>query len=199
MKKLAFIFLILFILVIATGCSARRNTVHFDPNVDKLSADITEIGTEDSNNEDAIIGETTTVEELKGPDFSIDEPILENNKLNTNTGYHVIKGKTPKNTDAITVNDYRLTKYIPGQTEWSYIASDSIGTLSEGDNQFSIRSFDKEGNEIGAREFTISYTPAEIPALPSVGLNSWLVLIYSIVFSGLYFTLKRLRKVFIKK
>ncbi len=192
MKKLVFIFLILLVLVIATGCNARRNSVHFDPKVDELSdsADIdnSESNTSDSNSEDN-----------KGPDFTINTPDLDDGKLNTNINYHLIKGSTPKNTNTITINDYRLTKYYPGQIEWSYIASTTIGTLTDGDNEYAVRAFDKDGNEIGSKDFAITYEVAEIPELPYVGLNSWVVFIFSLLVSSLFFGFKRLRKVFIKK
>lgn len=192
MKKLVLIFFVLFILVIATGCDSRRNTVHFDPKVDEISdlADSENGESEDSENAGTV---------SKGPEFAISTPELEDGKLSTNVNYHLIKGSTPKNTNTITVNDYRLTKYYPGQIEWSYIVSTSIGTLVEGENEYAVVAYDKDGNEIGGQNFTVAYETAEIPELPNVGLNSWLVFIFSLVVSGLFFGFRRLRKVFIKK
>ncbi len=192
MKKLIFIFFVLFILVIATGCNARRNTVHFDPKVDELSdsADAENGESEDSGDVAEVNGET---------DFAINTPNLDDGKLDTNINYHLIKGSTPKNTNTITVNDYKLTKYYPGQIEWSYIVSTTIGTLSEGSNEYAVRAYDKDGNEIGSKDFTIAYEVAEIPGLPYVGLNSWVVFIFSLLISSLFFGFKKLRKVFIKK
>lgn len=192
MKKLVFIFFILFILVIATGCNARRNTVHFDPKIDEISdsADM------DSNESDTTVSDAKAD---KGPDFAINTPDLEGGKLDTNINYHLIKGSTPKNTSTITINDYRLLKYYPGQIKWSYIASTTIGSLSEGENQYAVRAFDEDGNVIGSQDFTITYETTEIPALPYVGLNSWVIFIFSLLISSLFFGFKRLRKVFIKK
>lgn len=195
MKKLVFIFLILLVLVIATGCNTRRNTVHFNPNVNEIS-DSTNAKNSNNNSDVKII---EVVELGKSPDFAINTPVLENGKLDTNINYHLIKGDTPKNTDKITINDYKLTKYYPGQIEWSYIISTTIGTLSEGENKYDIIAYDKDENEIGAQNFTITYEATEIPELPSVGLNSWITFILSLLISSLFFGFKRLRKVYIKK
>ena len=187
MKKLILIFFALFILVVATGCNARKNTVHFDPKIDELS--------ESSENDNEESAEVIS----KGPEFSISTPIMTDGIMNTNINYHLIKGSTPRNTDYITVNEYKLTKYYSGQIEWSYIVSTTIGTLSEGENTYAIRAYDKDENEIGNKDFTITYEIAEIPVLPNVGLNSWLILMFSLMISSLFFGYKGLRKVFIKK
>jgi hypothetical protein len=168
MKKLIFIFVILFILVIATGCGARKNTVKFNP-IDNV---------EESGEGVDIMGEVDL-----GPDLAVTSFI--GDKMETNVGYHVIRGTTPKNTNSIKINDYKLTKYYPGQTEWSYIASASMGTLAEGDNEYIVMALDKEGAEIGSQTFTIAYEAPD--NLPSTGSNGWIYLIISFLVSSGYF------------
>jgi hypothetical protein len=178
MKKLISIFVILFVLVITTGCT-RKNTVHFNPKVP------TESGEE---------GEVAEAEEDLGPDLAVTSFI--GDKLATSVGYHVVRGTTPKNTNTIKINDYILAKYYPGQTQWSYIASTALDTLEEGENGYIITSLDKEGNEIDSKSFTINYEAPE--ALPAVGSNGWIALIISFLISIGYFVIRRLRKVYIK-
>ena len=179
MKKLIFIFFILFVLVITTGCT-RKNTVHFNP---KIPTDLGE--------------ETTDVakaEEDFGPELAITSFI--GDKLEINAGYQVIRGTTPKNTNTIKVNDYTLTKYYPGQTQWSYIASTALNTLEEGENGYIVTALDKEGNEIDSKSFTIAYEAPE--TLPAVGASGWTYLIISLLISTGYFVIRRLRKIYIK-
>ena len=131
-----------------------------------------------------------TVKADNGPDLAITNP-AENNIKITN-GYLVIRGTAPRNTSRIMINNYTLQKYYPGQTRWSYIASDSIGTLKEGDNNYTVHAFDRNGNELGSKKFSIVYDPAEIPNLPYVGVSLWITFIFSLLMTGIYFGIKRL-------
>ncbi|MBU0727165.1 hypothetical protein KKA95_00605, partial [Patescibacteria group bacterium] len=120
------------------------------------------------------------------------------NKLETTENHHVIRGLTPSNTYKLKIGDYTLQKYTPGETEWSYIASTSYGTLFEGENTYTVRAYDKEGNEIDSQNFVIAYTAPEIPNLPSVGVSTWMILIISTLISTGFFAFKRLKKVLLK-
>ena len=194
MKKLIFVFFILFVLVLVTGCNARRNTVHFNPKVDETA----EMDIDAGSSEDVAEDSADETEVDMGPDFDVNSLDLEGDKMNTNVSYHVISGTTPANTAKVKVNDYTLQRYQAGQTEWSYIASTGIDTLKEGENKFKITALDAKDNEIGSKEFTITYEAPEIPELPSVGSNEWMALIISILISATYFAIRRLRKVYIK-
>ena len=178
MKKLIFIFVILLVLVITTGCT-RKNTVHFNPKVPTETGEGTEVA---------------KAEEDLGPDLAVTSFI--GDKLETSVGYHIVRGTTPKSTNIIKINDYTLAKYYPGQTQWSYIASTALNTFEEGENGYILTAFDKEGNEIDSQSFTISYETPE--ALPAVGANGWTALIISFLISIGYFVIRRLRKVYIK-
>ena len=188
----------MFTLVLATGCNARRNTVHFNPKVDETEDVVDTENNEDEESTDSESEEDTTEVET-GPDFSVSSPDLEDGNLDTISNYHIIKGTTPKNTAKIKVNDYTLSRYYPGQISWSYIASTGINTLEEGENEFTIKAFDKDDNEIGSESFTITYTAPEMPELPNVGSNEWIAFIISLTISGLIFGRKKLQKIFIKK
>ena len=185
MKKLIFIFVILFVLIIVTGCSARKNTVHFNP---------IEASNETDEATDTEAEEVTDVEDDLGPDLAITSFIGDN--LDTSVGYHIIRGATPKKTSTIKINDYKLSRYYSGQTEWSYIASSTVGTLKEGENSYTVHALDAEGNEIGSKSFTINYEAPD--ELPNVGSNGWMALIISFLISIIYFATKRLRKAYIK-
>lgn len=182
MKKLIFIFVILFVLIIVTGCGARKNTVKFNPKVT----------TEENGGDENADGEP--IPEDPGPDLSVTS--FEGENLNTSVGYHVVHGTTPKRTQTIKINDYTLSKYYPGQTQWSYIASSSMGTLDEGENKYKVTALDSEGNEIQSQNFAITYEAPD--NLPTVGNNGWVALIISFLISTVYFVIRRLRLAYIK-
>lgn len=57
----------------------------------------------------------------------------------------------------VVVNGYTLSKFSPGDTSWSYIASESLGNLEPGENSFSVYATDADGNKSEVTEFTITY------------------------------------------
>ncbi|MBU1934504.1 hypothetical protein KKF04_00450, partial [Patescibacteria group bacterium] len=185
---LIFIFFVLFILVIIAGCKLHKNTITFDPKVDE-SASETSL---DINTEDIKLAVTSII----------------GSNLETDSDYHVIEGVASSNTNEIKVNDYILQRYSPGQTGWSYIASTDLDTLAEGENKYAVRAYDEDGNEIGAQDFTITYTPVKVVEntedtekdqnLPSVGISGWITFIISLVISIGYFAFRRLKKIFIR-
>lgn len=189
MKKLIFIFAALFVLIIVSGCGPRNRTVKFN-TIDSATEESTDT---DSNNE--INNDSSEEEADIDKDLAVTSFI--GDSLDTSVGYHVIRGTTPKNTDVIKINDYALSKYESGETEWSYIASTDLGTLSEGENSYSVHALDTEGNEIGSQDFTINYNVPD--NLPSVGANEWVTLIISFIISIGYLLTNRLRKVFIRQ
>jgi hypothetical protein len=63
-----------------------------------------------------------------------------------------IKGATK-----VVVNGYTLSKFQPGDTSWSYIASESLGNLKPGANTYSVYGVDPDGNKSTVVEFTITY------------------------------------------
>lgn len=63
-------------------------------------------------------------------DFVITAPA--SNPYATTESYVKVQGVVPKNSvKYITVNDYRLQKFVPNSTSWYYHANASIGTIKE--------------------------------------------------------------------
>ena len=59
----------------------------------------------------------------------------------------VIKGSVSKDTYAVIVNDYRLSKYVPGSKEFTYYAKIAYGNLEVGENEYVAIAEDKAGNQ----------------------------------------------------
>jgi hypothetical protein len=166
MKKSIFIALVILGLITVVSYSAHRGNVEV------------EISKRDTSTDSATV--ITTIE-----DESFAEPLSVKNTKASNGGaltvtalpttetgknYHVIRGVAPQNTFRMTVNDYTLRFYRPGQTTWNYIASTAIGTLKEGDNEYRVTAFDRAGEVIGSTIFHIVYSPpVTAPVLPGVG------------------------------
>ena len=166
MKKLAFLFIALISLTVITGCNqTRKDVTYFTPEKED---EVVEEAEEDK----APVVETDESQEEKIK-FAITS--LSKNFIESDKGYHLIQGTTPKNTDKIVVNDYTLTKYKTGDTEWSYVAAVSLGTLKKGENNYTIRALDAEGNEIASESFTIVYDGIESGVLASTGNNLTLI------------------------
>jgi hypothetical protein len=184
MKK--YIFIVLFALIFVTGCGSQKNTVKFNP-----------IGTTEETGESVDKNAETDSAVKTDPNPGLIITSFAGDKLETKIGYHVIRGIAPKNTNTIKINDYTLTKYHPGETEWSYVASSALGTLKEGDNRYTVTALDKEGAEIGSKSFTITYQAPE--NLPSTGGSGGLAaFIISLLISTGYFATKRLWGTYIK-
>ena len=187
MKKLSFVFITLLVLVAITGCEARKDTMRF--NTESDDSGITE-NTDDSGE---VAGET---EVNTGKDGAVAKgevtvTSVKDGFLKTSKGYNLIMGTAPKGTHSVTVNNYTLKQYQPGQTRWSYIASTAIGTLKEGQNHFVVTALDAKGNAIDAEPFDIEYQMPAIPVLPNVGTSLNLIFLFALSLSGAFFFLRR--------
>jgi len=107
-------------------------------------------------------------------------------KLETKMSYNLIKGSTPKNTYSLTINGYKLKKYVPGQSTWNYIASTQLKTLKKGTNEYAVKALDKAGKEISTLSFSIEYSEVDAHALPNVGANIWLTFLMTFSVVGGY-------------
>ena len=58
----------------------------------------------------------------------------------------VIAGTVSKDTFSVIVNDYRLSKYVPGSGKFEYYAKTVLGNLVVGENEYIIYAEDKAGN-----------------------------------------------------
>ena len=200
MKKLAFFFIILVGLIVIAGCSQTRKSVtRF--STDKSGKTIVE---EVKNN-----GPTTTITKVDNGDKAELEPIdipvktdgedvefavtsMEESVMETDKGYHFIEGTTPSSTVKIAVNGYELNKYKPGNTKWNYIAAVALGTLRQGENNYTIQAFDANGDEIDSENFSIVYSGIEAGKLVPTGNGLTLTLILTIIGTfGFYAIRKR--------
>ncbi|MFH0837784.1 MAG: hypothetical protein V1880_00775 [Patescibacteria group bacterium] len=223
MKKLIFIFVTLFVIVLISGCGARQNTIRYnngsqsDETAEATEENAENAETDESNENDSeTVGEDeiVTEEEFAGETSSTEEESesetneisagtttgklevtsFDNAYLKTNLSYNVVSGTARSGTQRITVNEYELQKFIPGQTQWSYIASTRLNTLAEGLNTYVIKAYDSSDKLTDSIIFSVDYEAPAVPeALPSVGASHWLTLMISFLFAGTYAFFRRLR------
>lgn len=87
-------------------------------------------------------------------DFVITAP--KTNPYATTESYVKVQGVVPANTvKYITVNGYRLQKFVANSTTWYYHANANIGTIKEGTNLYHIKFYDANNKEIHTQIFTI--------------------------------------------
>ena len=196
MKKLIFIFLFLLSLVIVAGCNARQGneTVHFDDeeNMDTVTTTITQIDEDTTIVTTPIPIASTNAADIDLEPMPLEVTSFEGDSFTTNVGYHVIRGTAPGNTATVMVNDYKLQKFKLGDTTWTYIASNGIGTLEEGVNTYTITTLDSLGAELEVLSFTINYEAPIIPNLPDTGTSLPFILILSGLIAGIYTFRRRL-------
>jgi len=183
MKKLAVFLIVLVSLVIVAGCNTSKKTVtRFTTEEEETNGStttVTKVGDE-TKTEPAKIEIPADDGEENEVAFAVTSP--EGKVVNTDKGYHLIQGTTPKNTDKILVNGTAVTKYKAGNTQWNYIAAASLGTLNKGRNFYTVKALDAKGNELGSKNFTIVYKDISDAKLASTGSNSlFIALIISII------------------
>ncbi|MCT4616581.1 MAG: hypothetical protein N4A38_00030 [Candidatus Gracilibacteria bacterium] len=91
------------------------------------------------------------------------------NPLTTTASFVTIKGFVPADTvEYIKVNNYRLTKYIPGSTSWRYHADSTYDLLKDGINLYNVEYFDKDNKKITESLFIIKkVAPITTPVKPT--------------------------------
>jgi len=214
MKKLLFIFVALLALVITSGCGAKQNTVRFNSEgtpTSTTSADDQASKTSDTvpaakdGETDELVAKNDVKNVKKEPETpkTISEvsptgklavTSFDGGLLKTTFGYNVVKGTAPTGTKRITINDYRLSKYIGGQTKWDYIASTRFGTMKSGLNTYVVKTYDAKNVETDSLIFTINYEAPAAPAvLPAVGSSLWFTLLTTLMLSGIYAFFSKLR------
>lgn len=179
MKKIALFLITLVGLVVIAGCNSNRKTVtRFTPEgevSETPAVSETIIKVEDGNKKTdpaPIELKTETNAAAAQPQTKFEVTSLAKNISDSKKGYHVIEGTTPENTAKVLVNDTPLGKFKAGETKWSYIAAVSLGNLKKGDNKFTVKAQDKDGNQVGAETFTITYAGAETAKLASTGMDA---------------------------
>ncbi len=223
MKKLIFVFVALFMVVLISGCGARQNTIRFDDETASIGEESMEDGHEESEldedhaeeleameeetdamdsegkeEEDMDDEKEEAMEKLDKPDAKVSGKLsvtsFDGAFLKSNLSYNVVKGTVPSGTHTIKVNDYKLSKFVPGQTQWDYIAATRFGTLKDGLNNYVVKSFDKSGKQTGSVIFSIDYEAPMIPeVLPGVGAGHWLALLAALISLSSYAVFRRLK------
>ncbi len=87
-------------------------------------------------------------------DYKITSPL--ENPYSTTDANTTVRGIVPKNTiQYITVNNFRLKKFIPNSTSWYYFANISNDTLKEGINLYEIDFYGQNDTLLYKKLFTI--------------------------------------------
>ena len=197
MKKLIFVFVALFMLVLISGCGARQNTIRYNNGSDDEETAVTEETSQVSETDEASEETATVPQEETGisvPTGKLAVTSFDGAFLKTKLSYNVVKGTTSSDTYKITINDYALTKYIPGQTQWDYIAATKFNTLKAGLNSYVVKTYGKDGAQMSSLIFSIDYDAPVIPTtLPSVGASHWFALIITLMMAGSYALFRRYR------
>jgi hypothetical protein len=104
------------------------------------------------------------------PDLVIDQPTIEKPKITTVDGKtykegmvvskdgFVISG-TIKGADAVWVDDFKLSKFQPGDTNWSYNIKVSYGNLKPGLNSYQVYGVTEDGNKSPVLTVKLEYKP----------------------------------------
>ncbi|MBU1992839.1 MAG: FecR family protein [Patescibacteria group bacterium] len=58
---------------------------------------------------------------------------------------------------SVTINDYTLTQFKPGDKEWLYYANEQHGNMNPGLNEYNVYAMDAEGNKSEIVKFEIMY------------------------------------------
>lgn len=199
MKKLIFVFVALFMLILISGCGARQNTIRYnngeEVEVTRENPDEGETDEETDAETDAETEEETAVNTpTVTPSDKLAITSFDGAFLKTNLSYNVVKGTVPEDTYRITINEYGLQKYIPGSTQWDYIASTRFSTLKNGLNTYIVKTYDSEDMQTDSIIFSIDYDAPVIPdTLPGVGASHWLAMMATLILVSSYAISRRFR------
>lgn len=113
--------------------------------------------------------QTTIIPEnypISDKDFKITAPAT--NPYTTTESYVQVRGTVPKGmVKYITVNDYRLQKFVPNSETWYYHANGNIGTMKDGTNLYYIKFFDNNDKLLSTQLFTIIKDTKVTPVTPT--------------------------------
>lgn len=201
MKKLLFVFVSIFTLVLS-GCGTQNESTNgfgnnsgTPENSENTEGGSTEESTDENSEENKKENSNETGASKESEKSNVNQAdktalkitSFDGSTLETEQTYNVVRGSTPKSTYSVTVNGYKLQKYYPGQTAWSYIAGEKYKTLKVGNNNYIVKALDKSGKEIASTNFNINYTALKEHKLPNVGSNGWVSLMLTLSIMGTYF------------
>ncbi len=100
------------------------------------------------------------------PDFPA--PVITNPNLFDSNGIHktassiiTIKGTVAETTSRVEINGFRLRKFKPGNTTFSYIANAAYGNMKEGLNNYHIVAHNSNG-KFSETNIKVQYTPVDL-------------------------------------
>lgn len=70
-----------------------------------------------------------------------------------------ITGSTSPDTFSVSVNGYALSLFVPGSTNWKYIASVNLGTMKRGKNVYRVVARNQSGEILDVLEYTLTFKP----------------------------------------
>ncbi len=149
----------------------QEGAVLLDDSDDNPLDDETELGEATDDDTDTEVTEDEVVDE----DEEVVEEVDENDKEAPTTPQievpgsngdtvsidgieQVISGTVSGDTAAVIVNDYRLTKYVPGSKKFSYTAKTAFKNLRVGDNEYEVIAVDKSENKSTVATITLTLT-----------------------------------------
>ena len=78
-------------------------------------------------------------------------------KIPANISMLKIEGTAPAEAAQIMVNDYPLSKYLPGDKKWHYFAAQKFNTLVPGENKYTIVAISRDGKKSAPQTISIFY------------------------------------------
>ena len=95
------------------------------------------------------------------PVVTTPEAIPNGGSYKTTEGVLTLSGTVDPKTNAVLVNGYKLKKFAPGDTTFTYIASARYGVrsnLKEGENKYEILTLGPDGVQ-ASTTINVTYTP----------------------------------------
>ncbi|MBU0727765.1 hypothetical protein KKA95_03710, partial [Patescibacteria group bacterium] len=86
---------------------------------------------------------------------SIEEPGINDDLVTIDDVEQIISGSVSSDTYAVIVNDYKLSKYVPGSKKFEYYAKTAYGNLEVGENEYEVIAEDKAGNQSETATITL--------------------------------------------
>lgn len=85
-------------------------------------------------------------------------------KYTTSSETVTVVGAVSSGSAAVYVNGFKLTKYVAGQTSWSYFMNEAYGNYQEGSNTYQVYSEDAQGNKSEVLNFEVVWEKATAEA-----------------------------------
>ncbi len=117
-------------------------------NISSKPVEVTSVGTIDS-------------EEFSAPVVTKPLILSDGTAYQTSSEVVTIRGLVDPKTNRIDVNGFKLKRFQPGQTEFSYIANAKYGNMEEGENLYEIKAFGPD-DKAAITTVKVVYTPLNV-------------------------------------